>query len=355
MWLSQNSIYPLYHPSMAAITFFILLSLTLSSTIHARESQFFAKISNNIPKESQPLNTNQQDPNSIPQTKPDGGAYGLYGHESGQLPPSTTANDLPANLPENYNPVAYTTPIHSSTQDLPEEFNDPEAYQLTGESGMYNSEKQDMGAKFANGDNMYNYGKQDMGANGGEMYNSEKQEMGAKFANGDNMYNYGKQDMGANGGNMYNLQKQGMSDTRFMENGRYYYAGGDGYKSQKPPLDDTRFMETEDGGNTYNSQEQGSEDMYNSEKQGLGETTYSTTNNANVYNMERQGMSDTRFLENGKYYYDLNMEKKSRSFDSRNGYNTNGYNGNSYDRYNPNGGYQNHEEFQVNEENQFNP
>ncbi|KAI3690981.1 hypothetical protein L2E82_49194 [Cichorium intybus] len=42
------------------------------------------------------------------------------------------------------------------------------------------------------------------------------------------------------------------------------------------------------------------------------------------------------FLENRKYYYDLNMEKKSRSFDSRNGYNTNGYNGNSYDRYNPN-------------------
>ncbi|KAL4563245.1 hypothetical protein LXL04_027285 [Taraxacum kok-saghyz] len=301
---------------MAAATFFILLFLTLSSTIHARESQFFAKISNNIPKETQPLNTNQQDPNVIPQTQPDGGAYGLYGHGSGQLPPSATANNLPANLPENYNPVAYTTPIHSSTQDLPNELTNAKEYQ----------------------------------------YNYENKEMGVKFATGGDMYYSGKQEMGTNGGNMNNYQRQGMSDTRFMENGRYYYAGGDGYKSQKPEFDDTRFMETEDGGNMYNSEEQGSEETYNSEKQGLGETKFSTTDNVNnMYNMDKQGMSDTRFLENGKYYYDLNLEN-SRAFNSRNGYNTNGYNGNknynSYDRYNSNGGYQNQEDFQ---DNQFNP
>ncbi|PHT35875.1 hypothetical protein CQW23_23575 [Capsicum baccatum] len=41
-------------------------------------------------------------------------AYGVYGNESGQLPPSTsttTTNLLPNSkyLPKNYNPVAYVT------------------------------------------------------------------------------------------------------------------------------------------------------------------------------------------------------------------------------------------------------
>ncbi|KAI3741697.1 hypothetical protein L1987_59371 [Smallanthus sonchifolius] len=300
---------------MAAIAFFILLTLTLSSTIHARESQFFNKFSNNIPKESQPLNTIQQQPDFVPQSQDS--SYGLYGHESGQLPPSTTTTNLPANLPENYNPVAYTTPIHSSTQDIPDEFKDPQAYQYNGENKMYNSQEQE------------------------------------EF-------------MGTNGGNMYNSEKQGMSDTRFLENGRYYYAGNNGYKSQKQGFEDARFMETENGGNMYNSEKhvengrynQG-EEMYNSQRQGMG-TRYGTSNNANTYNTEKQGMSDTRFLENGKYFYDLNMEnfdsnanRNTRGFNSRNEYNTQGYygnNGNSYDRYNSNfngGGYQN-QEYQFN-------
>ncbi|KAL8228702.1 hypothetical protein R6Q57_013602 [Mikania cordata] len=303
---------------MAAIAFIIFL--TLSSTIHARESQFFAKVSNNNPQQTHPLNTNQQNQDFIPESQ-DGGSS--YGHESGQLPPSDTTttttntnnnnnnyNDeyLPANLPENYNPVAYTTPIHSSTQDIPDEFNEPQAYRYNGESRLYNSQNQ------------------------GEF-------------------------MGTNGGNMYNSQKQGMSDTRFLDNT---------YNSQKQQFDDARFMETEDGTNTYNSQKQGEnerynqgEEMYNSQRQGMGETRYSTSNNANMYNTGKQGMSDTRFLENGKYFYDLNMENanantnmNTRGFNSRNGYNTQGYYGNSYDRYNSNGGYQNQEEFG---QDQYNP
>ncbi|KAD7117896.1 hypothetical protein E3N88_05164 [Mikania micrantha] len=254
---------------MAAIAFIIFL--TLSSTIHARESQFFAKVSNNNPQQTHPLNTNQQNQDFIPESQ-DGGSS--YGHESGQLPPSdttttTTTNNnnknnyndeyLPANLPENYNPVAYTTPIHSSTQDIPDEFNEPQAYRYNGESRLYSSQNQ------------------------GEF-------------------------MGTNGGNMYNSQKQGMSDTRFLENGKYYYDGDNTYNSQKQQFEDARFMETEDGTNTYNSQKQGEnerynqgEEMYNSQRQGMGETRYSTSNNANMYNTGKQGMSDTRFLENGKF------------------------------------------------------
>ncbi|XP_076899065.1 uncharacterized protein LOC143552823 [Bidens hawaiensis] len=280
---------------MATINVFFIL-FTLTCTIHARESQFFNKFSNNIPKESQPLNTNdQQQPEFIPQTQ-DFGSYGLYGHQSGQLPPSTTTttnnkNNLPSYLPENYNPVAYTTPIHSSTQDIPNEFRDPQTYQYNGQNRMYNSQE-------------------------------------------------------TNDGNMYNSEKQGFDDARFMETEN----GGNTYNFEKQGFDDAKLMETEDFDNTYNSERQVENGRYNSQKQ------YGTRNNENMHNPEKQGMSDTRFLENGKYFYDLNMENNNynanmngRGFNFRNKYNTQGYYGNdekySYDRFNSNGGYQNEDQF----------
>nr|XP_043621105.1 protein E6 [Erigeron canadensis] len=294
--------------------FFLLLTLT-STTIHARESQFFAKVSN-TPKDSLPLNnnnnnnpqinTNQQDPTFVPQTE--GSGFGLYGHESGQLPPADTTTitttRLPANLPANYNPVAYTTPIHSSTQDIPNEYNyEPQAFNNNnnnnGETKMYSSQSQDQ--------------------------------------------------------------------DEFMDNGKYYYAPENTYNSNN--FDDAKFMETENGGNMYNIPKQGENDMYNPQSQGnLGEEAkyVATNNNNNMYNIPgKQGMSDTRFLENGKYYYDLDSERLNvnnnanmNSRGVRNGFETQGYysdnqnpqgyydnSQNSYDRYNTNGGggYQNQE------------
>ncbi|GKA88566.1 E6 protein [Tanacetum coccineum] len=356
---------------MASITFFVFLTLALSfTTIHARESQFFAKVSNNIPQESQPLNTNEntneKDLKFVPQTREttQGSGYGLFGHESGQLPPSATTtnnnnenknnnnNYLPTNLPENYNPVAYTTPIHSSTQDIPNEFRyEPQAYKGDN-NNMYNSQNQEEFLQ-TNDDNLFNSQNQD------EFMQT----------NDANMYNSGKQKMGTNGGNNNNYEKQGMSDTRFLNNGKYYYAGDNTYNSQNQGFGGARFVETQDSGNNnmFNNQKQGvngynnNQEMYNSGNQGMGENKYTTTtNNGNMYNPERQGMSDTRFLENGKYYYDLNLENQNlNSRGVRNGFETQGYygnNDNSYDRYNTNvnGGYQN-QEFQVNQDDQFNP
>ncbi|PWA49654.1 protein E6 [Artemisia annua] len=200
---------------MATITFFVFLTLALSfTTIHARESQFFAKVYNDIPQESQPLNTNQntkeQDLKFVPQTREttEGSGYGLFGHESGQLPPSATNNNnyyLPTNLPEKYNHVAYTTPIHSSTQDTPNEFSyEPQAYKR--DNNMYNSENQE----------------EFMQTNDDNMFNSQKQNE-FKQTNDANMYNSGKQEMGTNGGNMYNYEKRGMSETKFLPQGKYYY------------------------------------------------------------------------------------------------------------------------------------
>ncbi|PWA64176.1 hypothetical protein CTI12_AA346700 [Artemisia annua] len=271
---------------MASITFFVFLTLALSlTTIHARESQFFAKVSNNIPEESQPLNTNQntnentnqQDLKFVPQTREttEGSGYGLFGHESGQLPPSATTtnnnlennnnnnNYLPANLPENYNPVAYTTPIHSSTQDIPNEFSyEPQAYKA--DNNMYNSQNQE----------------EFMQTNDDNTFNSQKQDEFMQ-TNDANMYNTGKQEIGTNGGNMYNnYEKQGMSDTRFLNNGKYYY-NGQGF-------DGARFVETQESGNNmFNNQKQGvngyNQEMYNSRSQGMGENKYTTTNNDNSY------------------------------------------------------------------------
>ncbi|PQQ19720.1 hypothetical protein Pyn_30441 [Prunus yedoensis var. nudiflora] len=63
----------------------------------------------------------------------------------------------------------------------------------------------------------------------------------------------------------------------------------------------------------------------------LTQSSYTTPTNyqSNNYNVEKQGMSDTRFLENGKYYYDASSEnnynqnqyENSRVVDSRNWYN----------------------------------
>ncbi|XP_057797530.1 protein E6-like [Salvia miltiorrhiza] len=68
-----------------------------------------------------------------------------------------------------------------------------------------------------------------------------------------------------------------------------------------------------------------------------------------------QGMSDTRFLESGKYFYDLNTEKYSsnhpyeilREDQTRNGFYNKNFYGNSENAYEFNGeGYQTQDEFE---------
>ncbi|KAM7530645.1 hypothetical protein LguiB_034055 [Lonicera macranthoides] len=370
--------------------FFLLITFLSSSIhIHARDSQFFSKVTNpntNLPKENEiptkkenevPLNK-EQEPNFIPQGQ--NGAYGLYGHESGQLPPVTTTttpstttggggpysnsnnNEAYVTEPQGMSDTrfmekGYTTPINSNNYNNGDMYNpEKQGSYYNGENNMYNSEKQGMSeTKFMEKGyttpiNNYNY-------NDGKMYNPEKQEDEANnYYNGDN--------------NMYNSQKQGMSDTRFMEKGyttpinnynnggntynpekeegeanNYYNGDNNMYNSQKQGMSDTRFMEkgytTPINSYKYNNEAS----MYNPEKQG-----YSTpTNNygGNMNNNQKLGMSDTRFLENGKYYYDLNNENynslnandNSRGVDSRYEYNSRGNygnNGNSYEFNNNN-------------------
>lgn len=251
------------------ISFIFLTTLLLPLQITARDSQFFSKVThfnnennnnNNVketefPNKEEPVtNKPEKQPAFIPEKE---NSYGLYGHDSGELP-YTKTNDAP-----------YTTPT------------------------TYNTEFQHTN-KYPN--KYYN----------NDAYNTE-------FYNKDAFGNYQNE----------------LSDTKYTEEG-------------------------------HNSMEhQNNNQKYYFNNNAANERSY--YNNNNRYNGEKVGMSDTRFLEGGKYYYDLNSEKYNPSLygDSSKGVNTNNwYNnrGNNYGNYNAyqnygNNNFQNQEEFEDEQDN----
>lgn len=313
--------------------FFILIFLTLSSSlhvhVHARESKFFSKVTNeNNAKEvlptkehEEPLNKPEQEPNFIPQNQQNSGGYGLYGHESGQLPPTTT----------------------TTTEKLP-----------------YNTETE----------NSYNK-EFNPSSNNGQYYNNDAYVNPESYSNSNNGQYYNNYGYGTN------PRPRGTGDTKFMNKA---YDNNDAYVARPQGMSDTRFMNkvyrpyTTPINNEDNYFNGGN--MYNNRLHGIGETKLGVTN-GNIN--EKQGMSDTRFMENGRYYYDLNSEsnynlndnnvnENSRRFDSRNEYYNNrgnygnsykgqyGNNDNSYEANNSMEGYNgNHEEFQERQDEQFVP
>ncbi|KAI3466697.1 hypothetical protein Pfo_023360 [Paulownia fortunei] len=290
--------------------FFLFLLLTLLSSLHthARDSQFFNKVSsttnnNVVPYSKQPSNNQQEEPNFLPENE---NGYGLYGHESGQLPPSATKTNgeaatttaynteskqpLHKYLPKNYNPVAYVT--------------EPEGI---SDSTTFTEEK----SFTSNPDNNNNY------YNGAQNYYNNQQEEESEY-------------------------RSYPTTTNNRNSNNYYYNGGSSFNSQPQGLTDTRFR----GGATLSSREK----YFN--------------NGGGANGFQAQGMSDTRFLENGKYFYDVNTEKYSsnhpyeslRGGRARNEYDSRNYYGNSGNAYefnseNSMGRYQNQDEFQDEENN----
>ncbi|KAK4794576.1 hypothetical protein SAY86_012570 [Trapa natans] len=158
-------------PKLFCAVFFLIV-IFFTSMAHARESQFFNKAT----KETATQQGN--DPNFIPKetaTASDG--YGLYGHETGQLPPSTTAATVPQeSLYSNYQQNYYKT---------------------------------------NNGDDDNNHYNKDS-------YLIDEERAAAAFGN-----RYSTSARGRGDRNTYyrggNVRQEGMSDTRFMENGKYSY------------------------------------------------------------------------------------------------------------------------------------
>ncbi|TYI04630.1 hypothetical protein ES332_A10G033000v1 [Gossypium tomentosum] len=291
------------------ISYFFLLAL-FSVEIHGRD--FFSKIPSvntnekevTNKEEQTTLGKKEQEPRFIPETQ----SYGLYGHESGQLPPSTTSTK------ETYEP--YVTPVKYHPDE------------------PYNS----IPASKTNNKDSYFYSKTNAYGNAEQQSEAKFNEKGwaTKETNNYNVNYY-------NGNNEALFTEKGWS-TKENQNSHNYYNGNN------------EALFTEKGWSTKENQNRNN--YYNGNNEAMftekGWSTKENQNNNNYYNgnneynnVEKQGMSDTRFLENGKYYHDVSSEnnyypnrfENSRGVGSRNEFNENRYN--NMGKYN-----QNQEEFE---------
>ncbi|KAG5561730.1 hypothetical protein RHGRI_004695 [Rhododendron griersonianum] len=318
------------------LSLLFFLSLLSSHPTHARDlPQSFSKFTNTPTtttttttntnaKETVVVPNKEQEPSFLPDTQT---GYGLYGHESGQLPPAaTTANaktpaDAAYTATKTTNDAPYTATTTTNTNNHPYSYYDKEANYVT--EGM--SDTRFMDSTAATENNPY------------KEYVTKPQGYTTTTNNNNN----------------YNTQTQGLSDTSFVDRGY------------------TANAATTTPANNYNNNG-ANNNYYNTENKGLSDTrlvdrSYTTTTPANAaannynnngansyYNTERQGMSDTRFVENGKYYYPVTRENNYGSYGYENtreaNYNNKGqrYYGNNENSYM--GGYQNQEQFQGNEE-----
>ncbi|XVF87435.1 hypothetical protein PTKIN_Ptkin18bG0119900 [Pterospermum kingtungense] len=250
----------------------ILFLFTLfSMQIHGRE--FFSKIpsTNNNEKETTTITKEQehettipettqktyvkeeQEPRFVPETR---NGYGLYGHESGQLPPSTTTTTK-----ETYEP--YVTPVRYHPDEpynsIPESSNNNKNTFYYNKNAHEGTEQKDLGeARFTErGWSTKEYRNNNNYYNSNNRYNNgEEQNLGeAKFTergwstkeNQNNYYN-------GNNGYYNNVEKQGMSDTRFLENGKYFHDIKSENNYYPKQFENSRASRNEyNGRNTYNS------------------------------------------------------------------------------------------------------
>ncbi|XP_022777336.1 protein E6-like [Durio zibethinus] len=176
----------------------------------------------------------EQEPRFIPETQ---NGYGLYGHESGQLPPSTTTKETyePYVTPVRYHPdEPYNSiPASNNNNNKNTYYYNKNAYESTEQQNLGGarftekgwSTKENQNNNYYYGNNGYNNNKNTYYYNKNAYESTEQQNLGeARFTekgwstkeNQNNNYYYGN-----NGYN--NGEKQGMSDTRYLENGKYYH------------------------------------------------------------------------------------------------------------------------------------
>ncbi|KAK7327843.1 hypothetical protein VNO77_21936 [Canavalia gladiata] len=210
------------------ISFLFLTTLLLSLQIRARDSQFFSKVTNfndnnnynnvketEVPnKEGQEINKGeQQQPVFIPETE---NSYGLYGQESNGSPSKTTTT------PTNAAPYTTTTtsyhPYRTEFEDTSKYPNNNNNNNYYYNNDAYNKDTYE-GNQYELSDAKYT----------DERYNSlgnYQNNNHNNYNNNNNNYNdnnnrYSHNTNAAN--NRYNGERQGMSDTRFLEGGRYYH------------------------------------------------------------------------------------------------------------------------------------
>lgn len=217
-------------PSARFISFLFILFFFVE--IHARESQFFSKVTNVnndaketttvVPNKEETLTKHEQQPVFIPQTQ---NGYGLYGHESGQFPPTTTTpTPTTTTSLTNVNAAPYTTtPTTTTNNNAPFKtvFEDDESlnkYLNSNQNYNYNPNPNPNNNN-NNQNNEFYYNNNAYHASQNGLRDSRLTQRGG-YTTLANQNNYNNN----NGANSYsNAERQGMSDTRFLENGKYYY------------------------------------------------------------------------------------------------------------------------------------
>ena len=184
-------------PSPKHLSFIFLTFLISSSLIQARESKFFSKF------------TRDENTATIPTTTTNNHAT---------TPTTTTTNDKETELPEEHAPLG--------KQD-----EEPSFIPQTGNGhGLYGRDKNQYSPTTTT-NNAYDMYANLPGKTSTEEYSSGsyKYKEFNTDSNNNNNYNYNNN----NNNNWSKHEKQGMSDTRFLENGKYYK---DSYRNEYQPM-----------------------------------------------------------------------------------------------------------------------
>ncbi|OMO57030.1 protein E6-like protein [Corchorus olitorius] len=236
------------------ITFFFLVVLLSSSVqIQARQSKFFSKIFHLGAKISPQLETPTPSPlaAAAPAPAPLSGApesqdpyYGLYGHGQGT----------------GLFPPAKETGFSSSSNNIPTTtttFEDD----LLAEELAADDEKYETGYAYEK-NNYNNNGYTTSSSNYNHGYNTNYDTNG--YGNGYSSGNYNNgQTLSNYNNNEYETERQGMSDTRFVEGGKYYYDVknenyylNNGYESGKGTTENEGYFGNAENSNEFNSMEE---------------------------------------------------------------------------------------------------
>ncbi|CAL9216557.1 unnamed protein product [Arabidopsis halleri] len=303
-----------------SLFFFFTTLVLLSTQIHARDSYFFGKFHRESPKDQNPnsfipLETSEkttveesvpnkkeqeQDPTFVPESE---NGYGLYGHETTYNNNKEEFNNNNKN-DEKVNSKTFSTPSLSETEESFNNYDEkyPNKAESYGTNGYNNEEfnnnnnnnnnKYDANFKEEFNNNKYdeNYAKEEFNNNNNNnnyKYDANFKEESFPENNEDskrNVYNsnaYGTELERETPykGYSHNLERQGMSDTRFMEKGSYYYDlyndRNHGHYYRKPhtkspagyyssPATETNYEQQSYSYGNNNNEENSFKDPYNS-------------------------------------------------------------------------------------------
>ncbi|KAL5998873.1 hypothetical protein ACLOJK_009821 [Asimina triloba] len=334
-------------------SFFILCLLLSSLQIQARDSHFFNKVSrSNTPQETKPVNTpasepKQQEPEEYPQSR---NGYGLYSSNSNsqQLGGEDSLGNEYGNavLPSKY-----------ST----DEFADEQSYKNKDFTNSYTSNSE--------------YTTNKYGGEHGNDQSYKNKEYTTSFASNEYQNNqYGEEYGNGQSQNYKNKESTTSYPSSEYQNKQYgeEYSNDQSYKSRKSTTN--QYQNEQYGGEYKDDLSYGNKEStttypasdYRNKKYGgeykddlsYGNKESTTTYPDSDYRNKKYGMSDTRFLENGKYFYDVENSAKnqyvskgsnqgydpSRNAKAQNRYSNNGYDGNNEHVYESNNSYQNNQE-----------